>query len=171
MGMFGKIKESIDKGIVSVSVKSSTYLEIEKLKTKVANVSGKMDMAASEMGAAVYSQWKNGSVNQEYIENVCRNIQAMEKEIQDYQVEIGRLEQEKTKILGGNGPETAYTQAGIICGCGCTNEAGARFCIRCGKPLEQTQNTEPPERVCPSCGMKAEPEAKFCMGCGKPLGE
>ena len=64
--MFGKIKESIDKGIVSVSVKSSTYLEIEKLKTKVANVSSKMDMAASEMEMCIRdsASWVQNVVRQ-----------------------------------------------------------------------------------------------------------
>ena len=33
--VLGKIKESIDKSLVSVSVKSGTYLETEKLKAKV----------------------------------------------------------------------------------------------------------------------------------------
>ena len=36
--VLGKIKESIDKSLVSVSVKSGTYLETEKLKAKVGNV-------------------------------------------------------------------------------------------------------------------------------------
>ena len=69
--MFSRIKDSIDRGIVSVSVKSSTYLGVEKLKTKAENVSAEIGNAAAEMGAAVYEQWKAGAVSMEYVENVC----------------------------------------------------------------------------------------------------
>lgn len=169
--MFGKIKESIDKGIVSVSVKSSTYLEIEKLKTKVGNTAGKMDIAASEMGAAVYSQWKSGSVNMEYIGTVCTYIKELEEEIAVYQAQIGQLEQEKVKILGGDEavPGTAGCGNGITCACGYVNEQGARFCINCGKPLLKSEEPEDTTRACPSCGIEVERGARFCCGCGKPL--
>lgn len=50
--MLGRIKDSIDKGIVSMSVKSSTYLETEKLKTKVENLTGKIKAASTEIGRA-----------------------------------------------------------------------------------------------------------------------
>lgn len=169
--MFGKIKESIDKGIVSVSVKSSTYLEIEKLKTKVRNTAGKMDIAASEMGAAVYSQWKDGSVNMEYIGTVCTHIKELEEEIAGYQAQIGQLEQEKAQILGGDGTVAgaAGRGNGITCVCGCVNEQEARFCINCGKPLLKPEEREDTTRVCPSCGIEVERGARFCCGCGKSL--
>ena len=169
--MFGKIKESIDKGIVSVSVKSSTYLEIEKLKTKVGNTAGKMDVVASEMGAAVYSQWKDGSVNMEYIGTVCTHMKELEEEIAGYQAQIGQLEQEKAKILGGDG--TVYGIAGrgngLTCDCGSVNEQEARFCISCGKPLIKPEEREENARTCPSCGKVVEQGARFCCGCGKTL--
>lgn len=169
--MFGKLKESIDKGIVSVSVKSSTYLEIEKLKTKAGNTAGKMDIAASEMGAAVYGQWKDGSVNMEYIETVCTHMKELEDEIAGYQAQIGQLEQEKAKILGGGGmvPGTAGRGNGITCECGCVNEQEAKFCISCGKPLLKPEGQEQTARICPSCGLEVEAGARFCCGCGKSL--
>ena len=128
--MFSRIKDSIDRGIVSVSVKSSTYLGVEKLKTKAENVSAEIGNAAAEMGAAVYEQWKAGAVSMEYVENVCGHMKKLEEEIQEYQKQIQELEQEKQKILGGEG------QGNHVCACGCRYEAGARFCIQCGKPLE-----------------------------------
>lgn len=169
--MFEKIKESIDKGIVSVSVKSSTYLEIEKLKTKAGNTAGKMDIAASEMGAAVYGQWKDGSVNMEYIETVCTHMRELEDEIAGYQAQIGQLEQEKAKILGGDGTVAGAAKNcnGIACECGCVNEQGARFCVSCGKLLLKPEEKVQTTRICPSCGMEVEAGARFCCGCGKPL--
>ncbi|MBE7727483.1 MAG: zinc ribbon domain-containing protein [Enterocloster citroniae] len=169
--MFRKLKENLDKGIVSASVKSSTYLEAGKLKTKAGNVLEKMKMASSEMGEAVYNQWKSGGIDHRYIEAVCSQIKEMEDEAEGYRNQIKELEQEKNKILGKEGrePERAEALSGVSCDCGCLNEAGARFCMQCGKELKAPKEPEETRRVCPSCGMEAEPGARFCMGCGKPL--
>lgn len=167
--MFENIKKTLDRGMVSVSVKSGTYLEIEKLKTKAENAAVRMNTAASEMGAAVYDQWKNGSVSMEYIENVCTNIKGMEDEIGGYQSQIRMLEQEKARILGGDVQGAGGKPAEKVCTCGCVNQAEARFCAGCGKPLDVPEKQT--AAVCPSCGMAAEPGARFCMGCGKPLEE
>lgn len=169
--MFGKIKESLDKGIITVSVKSSTYLEIEKLKTKVGNVTEKMNLASSEMGRAIYTQWKSGDVDQGYIEAVCGQMREMEEEIEGYQNQIEGLEQEKNKILGKGGTERERPEAdnGVACACGCLNDAGARFCMQCGNELKASKEPEEAGRTCPSCGMETEAGARFCMGCGKPL--
>lgn len=165
--MFGRIKDSIDKGIISMSVKSSTYVETEKLKTKVENTAGKIKAASTEMGAAVYEQWKAGAVKMDYVETMCGHMKEMENEIAGYQAQIDKLEQEKAKILGAD----ESTEIGIvkICTCGCANGSAAKFCVQCGKTLKGTNNQTKNE-VCPVCGMEREPGAKFCVGCGNPLG-
>ena len=66
--VLGKIKESIDKSLVSVSVKSGTYLETEKLKAKVGNVQEEIHNLTQELGEATFAQWKNGGVNPQTIE-------------------------------------------------------------------------------------------------------
>lgn len=169
--MFGKLKENLDKGIVSVSVKSSTYLEVEKLKTKVGNVTDKIKATSSEMGETVYKQWNSDGINQEYIVSVCGKIKEMEEEIEGYRNQIEALEQEKNKILGKGGMERERPELdnGVACACGCINDAGARFCMQCGNELKAPKEPEGTGRACPSCGAIAGPDARFCRGCGKPL--
>lgn len=162
--MLGRIKDSIDKGIVSVSVKSSTYLETEKLKTKVENITGKIKAASTEMGAAVYEQWKAGAVKMDYIETMCGHMKEMENEIAGYQTQIDKLEQEKAKILG----EEHSKAGGCPCTCGYVNEPGAKFCVHCGNPLSGPGKLNE-QKKCLVCGMEVESEARFCMGCGNPL--
>lgn len=163
--MLGRIKDSIDKGIVSMSVKSSTYLETEKLKTKVENTTGKIKAASMEMGAAVYEQWKVGAVKMDYIETMCGHMKEMENEIAGYQAQIDKLEQEKAKILG---EEENSKAGGCICTCGYRSEPGANFCVHCGKPLPEPGKSSE-QKKCPVCGMDAESDARFCIGCGNPF--
>ena len=66
--VLGKIKESIDKSLVSVSVKSGTYLETEKLKAKVGNVQEEIHNLKQELGEAIFAQWKNGGGKRQTIE-------------------------------------------------------------------------------------------------------
>jgi len=49
----------------------------------------------------------------------------------------------------------------IVCAsCGTENDAGAKFCDGCGKPLN---------RACTACGAENDANARFCDGCGHPL--
>lgn len=168
--MLGKIKECIDKGIVSVSVKSGTYLESEKLKAKMENNEAKLKAVSLELGMAIYEQWKNGGIDAEYLEHVCEDMKAIEEENIRFYRQIEALEQEKAKILGegGTDKETVADSNRIVCSCGYANSEGGKFCVQCGKPLEmpvpQSEN-----KICPICGAKTELTAKFCMSCGNPL--
>lgn len=49
---------------------------------------------------------------------------------------------------------------GVCASCGTTNPERARFCMRCGAPLEAN---------CPSCGAENPPGARFCIDCGARL--
>lgn len=171
--MFGRIKEGIDKSIVSVSVKSATYLETEKLKTKEGNARAQIAGLAAEMGQAVYEQWKCGQVSQEYIDTICSRMKALECEALKYREEIQKLQEEKEKILGGNPAGAGNAAEGVLCVCGYVNEAGARFCVQCGKLLQEPEPArdvqEAEQRLCPVCGAAYEPGARFCVGCGSPL--
>ena len=44
--------------------------------------------------------------------------------------------------------------------CGSQNQAGARFCLKCGSPLAIS---------CANCGAEAAAEARFCSQCGAAL--
>jgi|FaiFalDrversion3_1042247.scaffolds.fasta_scaffold02902_2 membrane protease subunit (stomatin/prohibitin family) len=47
--------------------------------------------------------------------------------------------------------------------CGRPVEAGWRFCLRCGQPLEW--------KTCPRCGQTQLAVGEFCASCGAPLKE
>ncbi|GMV98663.1 MAG: zinc ribbon domain-containing protein [Phycisphaerae bacterium] len=46
--------------------------------------------------------------------------------------------------------------------CGADNDADARFCSQCGRPLVSV-------RVCPACRHENDSDARFCDNCGQAL--
>ena len=60
--------------------------------------------------------------------------------------------------------------------CQHANRAAAKFCLKCGKPI-QTQRIDTPvqrnvsKKPCPHCQHANRAAAKFCLKCGKPIQE
>ena len=48
----------------------------------------------------------------------------------------------------------------IVCECGAVNDAGSKFCKKCGQPLFKT---------CPYCGQEVDGDSEFCNHCGRKL--
>ena len=48
----------------------------------------------------------------------------------------------------------------LICECGELNDAGSKFCKKCGQPLVKT---------CPYCGQEVDVDSEFCNHCGRKL--
>ena len=159
--MLEKIKKSIDRGIVSAGVQSSTYLETGKLRSKIDHLENAISQIKVELGQTVYANWKNGADNTAYIEDVGNRIRGLEQEIEDYQTKILELQAEKDRIISGG---TVEVQGTLICSCGQRNSADAKFCTGCGKPVEQT--AEQTGNFCANCGAVVSVDAKFCTNCG-----
>lgn len=156
--MFEKIKKTIDRGVVTAGVQSTTYLESSKLRSMIDRVQESIQQAKIEMGNTVYANWRNGAENMAYIEGVCANIRKLEEEIEGYEAQIAELQAEKERVLNG---AVAAPEKGIVCSCGQVNGPDAKFCSGCGKPVEA-----PAKRVCVSCGAELSEGAMFCQNCG-----
>ena len=48
--------------------------------------------------------------------------------------------------------------------CGYNNPDDAKYCINCGRELEN-----PSEKICPKCGAKNYTDSVFCSECGNML--
>ena len=48
----------------------------------------------------------------------------------------------------------------IKCNCGTINSKNAKFCKKCGKPLN---------RVCPHCGASVDSDSEYCSNCGQKI--
>ncbi len=56
--------------------------------------------------------------------------------------------------------KAAKTESGVRCECGALNDADAKFCKTCGKPLAKT---------CDNCGENNSADSAYCNNCGNKL--
>ena len=90
--MFEKLKKNIDKSLVTVSVKSATYLESEKLKAKISNIQEENAAQLQTMGNQLYNAWKEtAAFDTNYMVEVCQKVLENENEIAVYQAKIEEL--------------------------------------------------------------------------------
>jgi len=164
--MLEKLKKTIDRGIVSAGVQSTTYLETGKLRSKIDNLENAIAQIKIELGQTVYDNWKNGADNTACIKGVGNRIQSLEKEIAGYQAKIQELLAEKERIIAGGVNALA---TGCLCSCGQRNEQGAKFCICCGKEIASA--TENNAAFCLNCGTPLTAGARFCTNCGTAQSE
>ena len=97
--MLEKVKAGINKGILSASVSSGTYLEIEKIKGKIENEKKAVENALDVLGRNLYQHWKEKTLESLDIDQHCMNIESHYANIYSFQLHIKRLEEEKNKIL------------------------------------------------------------------------
>ena len=160
--MLEKLKRSIDRGIVSAGVQSTTYLETGKLRSKIENLESIISQVNTELGQTVYANWKIGADNTAHIEGICKRIRSLEQEIEGFQARINELQQERDQILHGG---VSMAETGCVCTCGQRNEPDAKFCIGCGKPVEQLTE-QSTLKFCTNCGAEVADDARFCTNCG-----
>ena len=56
--------------------------------------------------------------------------------------------------------KAAKAESGVRCECGALNDADAKFCKACGKPLAKT---------CDNCGENNSADSAYCNNCGNKL--
>ncbi len=131
MAMFDSIKDSFNKGVAAVSVKSETLVESSRIKTAISNNKKKWDGEIGALGTKLYHRWKAGeAIDPAFAEDFAR-IGSIEKEIDELNARLEQLKTEETKLLGS---------APAVCAkCGKPLVSGARFCTGCGAPVNPAE--------------------------------
>lgn len=164
--MLDKVKNGINKGILSASVNTSTYLEIEKIKGSVKTETAAIEESFNQLGKLIYGLWKTDNLDISEIDIPCKEIQEKEGMIQMYQNRIAQLEIERDRALGKTSNSSSPQRLCPVCGA--QNVATGKFCIQCGAELTTPSGSERivSKKTC-SCGAICNIDAKFCTSCGK----
>lgn len=161
-----KMKSNIDKGLVSVSVTSTTMLEMTKINGLITALKENKQGLISELGALAYENHLNPhTLNEEKMNNVILQIVEIDEKICEREEQINKLKEEKEEVMSALAKESVRAQnansQNQTCECGAKLLSDAVFCMGCGKKVDM---------IC-ACGASVKPGSKFCGKCGAKLVE
>lgn len=130
---FDKFKSSLNRGIATISVKTSSSLEKSKLRTHIESLKNEIQKLYLEVGEVSFTQWMNHDENSSVLEGLFSEIQAKQNAINELSEELNSIDERDNKILGLQTEKTA-----IICPqCGAAYTAPAKFCRSCGFKMQE----------------------------------
>lgn len=145
---FEKFKSSVNRGITTISVKTSSTLEKSKIKTHIETLERDINKLFHNLGEAAYEKWVKENLDYSALDAQFEAIKQKKREIIALQAELGAIDERDNQILGtGNNPEVAITQPEAA-----KQESEAKF-------------------VCSNCGEQYEEQVKFCRKCGNKMSE
>ena len=136
MAMFDSLKDTLNKSVAAVSVKSETFVESSRIKSAISNTQKKLDGELNALGVKFYRSWQAGQASIEAFAGDFARIQGIEQEIESLKASLSQIKAEEDKILGGGQKQAAPAPGTIFCtNCGKALPAGSRFCDECGTPV------------------------------------
>lgn len=145
------IKNAFSKGLTVLNVKTTNFLEINKIKTYINTLNTEIAALKAEIGEIAFQSWQaNGELEAALLEEKFQTIQAKLQQIQEQEEEAARLTEKEQQILG---EQEAKQQ----------NESAAA--VRAASPAAPADTAEA-VFSCPGCGQTYEQVFKFCRKCG-----
>ncbi len=135
---FGKLKDSVNRGIATISVKTSSSLEKSKIKMQIDNLEGNIKRDLSSLGETVFAMWRDHGDNNETVEKLCASIQGKRDEIAKLNEELAGIDERDSKILGTQKSAPTAPQPLVCPNCGAEYEVPVRFCRKCGTKISDT---------------------------------
>lgn len=141
-------KQQFSKQLTKVSMKTSGFLEENKINTYITTLEEDIKKLKSDAGDRLYTMWAQDTYNQDELQPMMESIREKLAQIEEQKQKLAELKQKDSQILGR---ETKPAEPAANAGAG----AGAGD----DTPL-----------FCPNCGERTKPGAKFCRKCGTKLG-
>lgn len=129
-----KVKQSINKGVATVSTGSKNVIEKTKINSCIKSLEDEKKQLLELLGNKVYNYFKenaDGSFSKDMAESFCDEIDIRLANIKKQKELISELDAEMSKIRG-----MSVNNLSKVCGCGHENGAGSKFCAKCGLKLQ-----------------------------------
>jgi len=133
------IKDSFSKGLATLNVKTSNFMEENKFKTGIATKEAEIAKLMAKIGEVLYENRENFSI--ELVQEDIDGITSRYEDIEEFKRQIEELAQVEKGILG-EAPKPATAAAPedntpkVFCAeCGAPNPANFKFCTKCGSQL------------------------------------
>lgn len=135
--VFDTMKSKINRGITTVTVKTSSSVERAKINTHMETVKAEMERLKQELGNKMFILWEADSFELSKIEADLQKIKEKKEALGELQNQLEVMEGQIQSILGTEPVTEYYRQAGCVCSqCGSQYEQTINFCVKCGSKIE-----------------------------------
>lgn len=132
------IKNSFSKGLTTINVKASNFMEENKLRTYITTLENDIEKMKYSVGEKMYQSYINNNIAPEGVREELETIREKYSQITQITTEIEALTAREKEILGKGGNLNNNSQEGIMfCSmCGSPYKKGYKFCEKCGNKLD-----------------------------------
>lgn len=130
-------KDTISKSLTTINLKTSNFMEQNKINTYISTLESEILIIKSEIGERVYQNWEQGTPHLEGLHEKLESIKSKKNLIQEQEKALEILVLKEKQILGENTAKGKEVKEGMIsCSkCGIENKLGYKFCVKCGQLL------------------------------------
>ena len=135
---FDKFKSSVNRGIATISVKTSSTLEKSKIKTHIESIHREIEREFSCAGQAAYQIWESGQTDFAALQDMFAAIKRQYQEIADLNAQLASIDDKNQQILGGGSPQAPAeppTPRYVCTNCGAQYDVPVNFCRKCGNKI------------------------------------
>lgn len=159
---FDKVKQGINRGVTTVSVKSREVLDTTMLKSQIDTLNKQKKEALEALGNVVYTLFVQKVADENRVRAGCEAVAKIDNKIRESEEELRQTRIRSDKILGRPTPVA-------VCRCGNDIYEGTKFCSKCGQKVELAQKVGIVKKNCPQCGVPFLEDTKFCHNCGERI--
>lgn len=129
------LKEGFSKGLATINLKTSNFMETNKLKTHITTLETEIEKLKTSVGETLYQLWSKEEISVDECIPLLENIQKKYDTIVELKKEIESLEEKEKEILGSSsGTEHVNANQKFCTKCGNPLLDNAKFCTKCGNP-------------------------------------
>lgn len=142
---FQKFKSSFNRGVATISVKTSSSLEKVRIKTHIESIEKEIEHLISEIGEKAYEIWEANDNDFSVLCEKCSVVKQKKDEIVQLNEAYNSIDERDGQILGSlvneenhEVKETApVSNESITCpNCGSVYIQSVKFCKKCGQKLK-----------------------------------
>ena len=130
------MKSTINKGITTVTIKTSSSVEKAKLNTHISSVGKEVERLKQELGNKMYILWESDGFEIGKIESDLNSIKEKKELIHKLQTQLEELDVQVNSILGAQDENKQRECLNFVCSnCGNQYEQKINFCVKCGNKM------------------------------------
>lgn len=135
----GQWKQGFAKKVTEINMKTSSFLELQKIKTYIGTLESEIFSLQSEIGSQVYTMWKNEGINLSEVEDLLTQIDSRKQLLQEQNRLTEEIKERDNAVLGtrvGTAAQTVSGQGCVCPNCGEVYAVSINFCKKCGTKMK-----------------------------------